>query len=137
MDWKAKLGKDNRGSRPRSVLLTDGSREQVAERLAWIVCRREVSISPEDQWQPRGKCDVREAQLDKQLEGGAVLLCSETRKQMSDWWLANSRDGRVKTVTWDIASTCTISGKKGLLLVEAKAHSEELNKRDRCGAQRG
>ena len=135
MDWKAALGKDNRGSRPRSVLLADGSREQVAERLAKIVGRQEVSISPEDQWQPRGKPYVTEAQLDKQLEDGAVLLCSAMRRQMSDWWLVNDRHGRVKTVTWDIASTCTISGKAGLLLVEAKAHSRELNKDDSCGAK--
>ena len=40
-----------------------------------------------------------------------------------------------KTPTWDIASTCTISGKKGLLLVEAKAHSEELKKDDSSGAK--
>ena len=43
--------------------------------------------------------------------------------------------GRVKAPTWDIASTCTIFGKKGLLLV-AKAHSEELKEDDRCGTKR-
>ena len=131
MHWRAELGKDNRGSRPRSVLLTDGTPEQVAERLAKIVGRREVSISPEDQWQPCGKPDVREAQLDKQLKDGAVLLSCAMRREMSDWWLVNE----AKTATWDLAGTCTISGTKGLLLVEGKAHSRELNKNDSCGAE--
>lgn len=135
MGWKIELGKDNRGSRPRSVLLTDGRPEQVAERLARIVGRREVAFLPEDQWQPRGKPAVREAQLDKQLKDGAVLLSSGMRQQMKEWWLVDDGHGRAKTVTWNIASTCTVSGKKGLLLVEAKAHSGELKKDDRCGAQ--
>ena len=39
-----------------------------------------------------------------------------------------------KTPSWDIASTCTVSGMKGLLLVEAKEHSDELSEGDRCGA---
>ena len=135
MDWKTELGKDNRGSRPRAVLLADGSREHVAERLARIVDRPEVVFSPEDRWQPRGKPDVREAQLDKQLEDGAVLLPGAMRRRMRDWWLVDHRSGRARTATWDVASTCTISGKKGLLLVEAKAHSEELKKDDRCWAK--
>ena len=84
MDWKKALGEDFQGSRPRSVLLTDGSREQVAERLARLVDRREVAFSPEDQWQPRGTSDVRETQLDKQLSDGAVLLSSTMRRQMKD-----------------------------------------------------
>ena len=73
--------------------------------------------------------------MDKQLEAGAVLLCCAKRRKMSNWWLVNSRHARVKTVTWDIASTCTVSGKKGLLLVEAKAHSRELNKGNCCAAK--
>ena len=36
--------------------------------------------------------------------------------------------------TGDIASTCTISGQAGILLVEAKAHSKELSSRDNAGA---
>lgn len=139
MDWRTELGKDNRGSRPRSVLLTDGSREQVAERLARLVDRPEVVLSSEDQWQPRGICDPREARLDVQLADGAILLSTERHRQLGDvpeqlakWWLVVRRG---KTPTWDIASTCTISGKNGLLLVEAKAHSEELNENDSSGAK--
>ena len=132
-DWLKKLGKDNRGSRPRCVLLTDGSADQVAQRLTGLVGRPEVQVSAEDRWQPQGMCHVREAELDKLRQGDAVLLNDAIRRQLQEWWLAEGR-GRAKTPSWDIASTCTVSGKSGLLLVEAKAHSEELSKGDRCGA---
>ena len=131
MNWLKKLGKDNRGSRPRCVLLTDGSREQVAERLTRVVCRPEVVVSSKDQWQPQGKSDVREAQLDKTLQSGVVLLPEAIRGQLKGWWLADN----APTPNWDIASTCTISGEKGLLLIEAKAHAEEMSKREKCHAQ--
>ena len=133
MGWLTKLGKDSRGSRPRCVLLTDGSREQVAQRLTRVVCQPEVVISPEDRWQPRGKCDVREAQLDKTLEDSEALLPEPMRRQMRKWWL-ESESKESKTPVWDIASTCTISGDKGLLLVEAKAHTDEWPKPDKCRA---
>ena len=34
---------------------------------------------------------------------------------------------RANTPNWDIASTCRINGKRGVLLVEAKAHDRELS----------
>ena len=131
-DWLKELGKDNRGSRPRCVLLTDGSAERVAEQLTGVVCRPELSISPADRWQTGGKCDVGEAQLDKASWGGTALLAEPIRRRLREWWLAEGA-GRSRTPNWDITSTCKISGRKGLLLVEAKAHSKELSKGDRCG----
>ena len=132
-DWLKELGKDNRGSRPRCVLLTDGIADQVGQRLTGLVGRPEVEVSAEDRWQPQGTRDVREAELDKLRKGSAVLLTDAIRRQLQEWWLVEGR-GRSKTPSWDIASTCTVSGRKGLLLVEAKAHSEEFSKGDRCGA---
>ena len=133
MDWLKKLGKDRRGSRPRCVLLTDGSPDQVAGRLTRLICRPEVEVSPVDQWQPQGTSDVREAQLDKAPKGGAVLLPEAIRGDLREWWLAEGQD-RSRTPSWDIASICAVSGRRGLLLVEAKAHSKEVSKSDRSGA---
>ena len=44
-------------------------------------------------------------------------------KKIVSWWL------HVDTTTpnWDLVSTCTIDGKRGILLIEAKAHEKELN----------
>lgn len=76
---------------------------------------------------------MREAELDKLRKGDVDLLTDEIRRELQEWWLLKGR-GTAKTPSWDIASTCTVSGRKGLLLVEAKAHTEELAKGDRCGA---
>lgn len=71
---------------------------------------------------PDGFQQTDEACLDK----AASLLPQRERHALRDWWLAiPSR--RSRTPTFDIASTCTVDGYSGLILVEAKAHTEELN----------
>ena len=42
--WWQALGKDNRGSRPRCVLLADGSRQEVAVRLTDLVGLADVTV---------------------------------------------------------------------------------------------
>ena len=118
MGWIELLGKDNRGSRPRCVLLTDGESADVARRLTRLIDHPDVLVSPDDKWMPLGKHSVREARLDKALTPPAV------REQLLDWWLVHRRGAN--TPNWDIASTCRISERPGLLLVEAKAHEAEL-----------
>jgi hypothetical protein len=46
------------------------------------------------------------------------------RNDIHQWWLAVT--AAANTPNWDIASTCQIKGKRGLLLIEAKAHTDEL-----------
>ena len=65
---------------------------------------------------------------------GRRPLPEAIRGDLREWWLAEGGD-RSRTPTWDIASTCTVSGRKGLFLVEAKAHSKEISKSDRSGAK--
>jgi hypothetical protein len=49
---------------------------------------------------------------------------SKKADEITEWWI------KVGTATpkWDFISTCTIDGKTGILLVEAKAHHGELKK---------
>jgi len=130
--WSKRLGKDNRGSRPRCVLLVDGGRDEVAARLTRMVGVDDVAITGDDIWQPRGKpvqkedgswdtTPAEEVELDKPND----LLPSAISKCLSDWWLAVSENDP-RTPNWDMAGTCTVRGKKGLVLVEAKAHWNEL-----------
>lgn len=131
MTWLELLGKDCRGSRPRCVLLVDGSPDDVANRLTRLVNRLDVVVCSDDKWKPCGKSDVAEVQLDKADE---LVPCSDVRRCLRTWWLA--ANGRAMTPSWDIASTCTIKGKPGLLLVEAKAHVQELSpKSDACSSK--
>ena len=134
MGWSKHLGKNNRGSRPRCVLLVDGDRESVAARLTQLVDVDDVTITGDDLWHPRGKpvqkedgswdtTPAEEVELDKPTD----LLPVPIRECLSNWWLAVS-ENKPRTPNWNIASTCTVRGKKGLVLVEAKAHWNELNR---------
>ena len=118
-----KLGpKAQGGSKPRCHWLTHGTPEQVAERLTKLIDPY-GTVSPCDHWMPKGFCHTEEAQLDK----ASKLLPQEECDKLRDWWLAVPRK-EANTPNWDIASTCMVKNKKGLLLVEAKAHAQELNK---------
>lgn len=71
---------------------------------------------------PQGFEFIEEAKLpdaDRLLPGGV-------RAELRTWWLAVAAEN-TRTPNWDIASTCTIEGNQGLLLIEAKAHDQELN----------
>ena len=67
------------------------------------------------------KTPIDEARLDCHAD----FVLPELQHQLQDWWLASKRGAN--TPNWDLASTCHIDGKKGLLLVEAKAHAAELS----------
>lgn len=110
-----------RGSKPRCHLLTHGTPNEVSRRLSSLMGPR-GRVCPSDKWMPVGFSDPEEAQLHK----AERLIPSEAdREALTAWWLADPRPTS-RTPNWDIASTCSIQGRSGLLLVEAKAHRGEL-----------
>ena len=117
--------KQRKGSKPRCHWLTHGAPEQVASRLN-ALAEPWGFVSADDHWMPEGFDQIEEAQLHQ----APRLLPQQDYKALSDWWLAVQSDDS-KTPNWDIASTCTVGGRKGLLLVEAKAHTQELKIEDR------
>jgi hypothetical protein len=68
---------------------------------------------------PRGFADPKEAKLGE----CDALLTPAIREELTSWWLVHPAGAN--TPNWDLASTCTIGGKQGLILVEAKAHDTE------------
>jgi len=112
--------KERRGSKPRCHWLTHGSPTQVAAHLTDMVSPW-GSVSADDYWMPNGFVDTTEAQLHLQTP----LLPTDKQRKLGEWWLPAGRE-TAQTPNFDIASTCTIEGKPGLLLVEAKAHTTEL-----------
>lgn len=79
-----------------------------------------AKISVYDNWMPK------RVQMDKESELNDFLMhnfSEELHDEVTKWWL------RFDTTTpnWDLISTCMIDGKRGILLVEAKAHSGELD----------
>jgi hypothetical protein len=112
--------RERRGSRARCVLLTHGSDEAVACRLSSLAATYAVVDPERHQWMPHGFAAPEEAKL-----GDALPILSEQRREaITAWWLAVR--GHANTPNWDIASTATIGGADGLLLVEAKAHAAEV-----------
>jgi len=120
-----------RGSFPCCLLFMEGKEAVVADSLTKLVGLPEVHVEAKDLWMPRGlpllkadgtwdKSPIEEAKLGES-EG---FLSKAQREEVTRWWLAVRE--RANTPNWDIASTCTIEGKAGLLLVEAKAHDKEL-----------
>ena len=114
--------RERRGSKPRCHLLTHGSADEVAVRLTSLVAPF-AHVSTGDRWMPQGFDEREEAQLHK----APRLLDPVIGTQLGEWWLALA-SRRARAPNFDIASTCTIDDRPGLLLVEAKAHDEELNK---------
>ncbi len=78
-------------------------------------------MTADHNWMPMGFDQTDEAQLHK----ASILIPPEDGHRLRDWWLEVTT-GSPKTPNWDIASQCTVHGERGLLLVEAKAHSKEL-----------
>ena len=113
--------KERRGSKPRCHLLTHGSPDEVAFRLTALAAPF-ATVSSDDCWMPQGFDDHEEAQLHR----APRLLDSKISEELRSWWLGPVIRSAM-TPNFDIASTCTIEGTPGLLLVEAKAHDEELN----------
>ena len=121
--------KSQRGSKPRCHLLTHGNRVEVAGRLSGLV-KPFGSVSSACRWLPDGFACPDEVQLQKQNS----LVEDEIRRELKDWWFKVPGGSGP---TWDLASQCLVgsgnSARKGLLLVEAKAHWAELEPGERHG----
>jgi hypothetical protein len=79
-----------------------------------------------DRWMPYGFERCAEAQLHS---ANKLLPHRLDRETLRNWWLATSK-GKITTPNIDLASSCLVQGKEGLLLVEAKAHDYELRKEE-------
>lgn len=74
-----------------------------------------------DRWMPEGYGNDTEARLDLL---GEAYIPDGVRKTLTGWWLVHK--GGANTPNWDLLSTATIAGRRGLVLVEAKANCAEL-----------
>ena len=129
--WVNALGRHSRGSRPRCVALVDGTRAAVSESLTKLISLPDVTVDATDFWMPQGKPVKRTAGWDvgpcreARIERDVGFLSKANGDLLKTWWLS-VREG-ANTPNWDLAATCTILGHQGLLLVEAKAHGNELS----------
>lgn len=121
--------KEFKGSRLRCLQLTSLLDEEVARFLTGLITPH-GKIDTNDIWRPRGMPLPGEVDWQTTTE----FLSEGQRREAVDWWLS-TRHGNSRTPNWDLVSTCAIpGGRKGLLLLEAKAHPAELPNRDECKA---
>ncbi len=118
--------KQQKGSKPRCHLLMSGTAEEVAQQLSSLI-EPWGKVQATDRWMPNGFVQHEEAQLHKAEK---IIPDWGERDSLLNWWLAVPGTPRT-TPNWDIASTCTIQGKPGILLIEAKAHDAELRNEER------
>jgi len=71
---------------------------------------------------PRGYREPDEARLE--TFGPRCLPGHPAWQTLSKWWLKHERGAN--TPNWNIALSCELDGRPGLILVEAKAHEYEL-----------
>ncbi len=114
----------DKGSKARCNALTLGTRDEVAARLTELM-QPFGAVGQSDKWLPDGHDHTTEPELHK----SALLLPETVRFKLGEWWLTPGNVHR-RGPTFDIASTCKIDGETvpGLMLIEAKAHEEELSK---------
>jgi hypothetical protein len=122
-------GREFRGSRFRCLLATHEAKREVVAFLNSLV-QPLATVGENDRYMPEGLCKPDEARLND-TNG---FLVDDQRRIVAEWWLAAPQDQSANTPNWDIVGSCTVHGREGLILVEAKAHASELNPKDRCGA---
>jgi len=114
--------KENHGSRIHILNLVE--RPDFTDRLSELLWPTGATIQATDVWMPKGCSDPKEA---RNLSHILPILDWKT---IRDWWLIYGS----RTPDWDLASSCTIQGQRGLVIAEAKAHVGELKEKDICGS---
>ena len=124
--WWQALDKD-KGSRPRCVLLTDGSSQEVAARLADLVGLPDVTVSASDLWLSMGKpirtnkgWDAKPS-AEAQIHRNDGFVAATVRRELAEWWLEVIGSAS-KTPQWDIAATCSIEEGETSIFSPCTAH---------------
>lgn len=112
---------DHRGSR-KHVLDWVSEPDFIAQLNAMIAASGARVEPARDQWMPTATDDT-EARFD--TAGKHLLPRPEILEELLKWWLSERRGAN--TPNWDFAATCRLSEKQGLVLVEAKAHEDEMD----------
>jgi len=107
------------------------SYEDFFVQLKDIIGDNTIEFSDKEKYLPESIMSPKEAELKDFLKNTEWENLTDP---IINWWLDIIKPN-TRTPNWDFISTCTINGKKGLLLVEAKAHSKEIKENDRCGSK--
>jgi len=92
-----------------------------------VLLDTKANINPDkDVWYPKGISNKSEISINTFLNNHNKIFGTSKSTMANDlkkWWV--TKNGKLPT--WDFISSCTISGQKGILLIEAKAHKDEFD----------
>lgn len=101
------------------------------QELEALVAPAPCRIAPDANYLPRSHAKPAEARLD--VFGRQVMPDHPVWDELRRWWLRHPKGAN--TPNWDLAVTCDIAEKPGLLLVEAKANVPELSEAGKAPAR--
>lgn len=101
------------------------------QELEALVAPTPCRIAPDAIYLPRSHAEPAEARLD--VFGRRVLPNHPVWDELRRWWLRHPKGAN--TPNWDLAVTCQIEGRPGLVLVEAKANAPELSEAGKAPAR--
>jgi hypothetical protein len=99
------------------------SRPEFTSELRQLLRPLDIATDSTSMWMPRGHDASTEARLES--FGPIAYPDSPVWPKLEAWWLKHARGAN--TPNWDLAMSCRIDGKPGLVLVEAKANVPELS----------
>lgn len=111
-----------RGSRKHILDWTGHEKGAFLASLNELLRPTGAAVGPSDVWMPQGYDRPKEVKLHA---GYSPFLSPAQKRLLLDWWLVHKRGANVPN--WDLVATCSIEGQPGLILVEAKAHENELD----------
>ncbi len=111
-----------RGSQKHILDWTSVGREAFVPLLNELLDGSGAVVGPADAWLPQGWRLPAEGKL---TDVAPEYLDRDAQDALADWWLAHRKGANVPN--WDLLATCLVEGRKGLVLIEAKAHASELD----------
>ena len=115
------MNSNNNFNLSRRLLLNFVSSDSYLPTINSFLKIANASISETDSRMPDPPFTKDEADNNSIAEMLSLYLGNDTESQ---WWRSTLK--KYASQSWDLISTCTIDGKKGLLLVEAKAKKGEI-----------
>lgn len=116
------MSQHKRGSSFHLLQLTRRERSEFSEILNRLINLPDVCVNKTDWWRPDVIHDPSEARTETIPD---TVLSSAHKSAIRTWWLKHPQGAN--TPNWDFISSVTVKGKKGLLLIEAKAHKKEAS----------
>lgn len=126
------MSQHSRGSSHQLLQWMHKERDVFVRDLNNLINIPEVKITANNWWRPDCTIDGSIYPEEITTEGipDKILSLYYKKKIKNDWWLKYHQGA--KTPEWDFIGNANIGGAKGLIIIEAKSHKEEIPKLDKC-----